>query len=403
MVTTMSTVSRTLTTVRLTALAAMLVVSPPSGWAAGKGPDAGGYTATDQVVYSFVDIAGTGGASVLAGVDDETALLTLGFPFNFYGEVYAAVCVSSNGAVYFLNEPALCASLNDFVHLDLTGTRLPFDLPGLFPLWSDLTFQAPGAGSVLYQTMGAVGSRRFVLQWNNAYPQGSQNPGTFQVVLSEGTNGILFQYRTANLGQGNPASQGAQATIGIRNAGGLDNGQQLQWSFDAPVLGDSSALSFSRAVAAPVITARAKPSRLWPPNNRPVAVTVSGTVTLGGAAVGISSAAYSVIDEYGQTQPSGAVTVAPDGSYSVTLTLTDSRRGNDRNGRTYTIVITVVDTAGNTATGSAVVLVPHDQGRDDDRDEDRDKDRDEDRDKDRDRDRERDRDRDSDNNDRDRG
>src|SRR5262249_10558702 len=33
-----------------------------------------------------------------------------------------------------------------------------------------------------------------------------------------------------------------------RNAGALTNSQQIEWSFDAPVLGDSSALQFSPAV-----------------------------------------------------------------------------------------------------------------------------------------------------------
>ena len=40
-------------------------------YAATKGPDGGGYTASDATVYSLVDISGAGGgASVLAGIDD---------------------------------------------------------------------------------------------------------------------------------------------------------------------------------------------------------------------------------------------------------------------------------------------------------------------------------------------
>jgi hypothetical protein len=358
----MRTLSRTLRTAPAAAVLAALLASAAPVSATDKGPDAGGYTATDAVVYSFVDIAGTGGASVLAGSDDGAALLTLAFPFSFYGQPYSTVCVSANGAMYFLTEAAVCAALNDFAHVDLTSTPPPIEAAGLYPLWSDLTFQVAGGGSVLYQTMGAVGSRRLIVQWNNAYPQGSASPVTLQVVLSESGNGILFQYKTVALAPGNPAGKGAQATVAIRNAGGHTTGEMIVWSVDAPVLADTSALSFSKVAAAPVITTQATPSSLWPPNNKPVAVTVSGTVALGGPGVGIASATYAVVDEYGQTQPSGAVSIGAGGAFSISLMLPASRRGNDGNGRTYTVTITVTDTAGNTGTGSAVVLVPHDQG-----------------------------------------
>jgi hypothetical protein len=216
--------------------------------AATKGPDAGGYTASDATVYSLVDISGAGGgASVLAGIDDGVVPLTLPFTFQFYGRPYTTLCASANGAVYFVAAASACTALADFANADLTSTATPNDLPALLPFWSDLTFQIPGAGAVFYQTIGAAGSRRFVVQWNNAYPQGSPNPVTFQVVLSEGSNRILFQYQSVGLGPANPASGGGLATVGIRNAGALTNNQQIAWSFDAPVLGDSSALLFSPA------------------------------------------------------------------------------------------------------------------------------------------------------------
>ena len=234
---------RQATALALSACAASVMVS-----AATKGPDAGGYTASDAAVYSLVDISGAGGgASVLAGIDDGVAVLTLPFTFQFYGRPYTVLCASANGALYFVAGASACGGFTDFANTDLANTAAPNDLPALLPFWSDLTFQVPGAGSVFYQTVGAAGSRRFVVQWNNAYPQGSPNPVTFQVVLSEGTNKILFQYQSVGLGPANPASKGGLATVGIRNAGALTNSQQIAWSFDAPVLGDGSALQFSLA------------------------------------------------------------------------------------------------------------------------------------------------------------
>ena len=237
---------RTRTALRVVAL----VIGTAVASAATKGPDAGGYTASDGVVYSMVDISGSGGGiSVLAGVDDGAVPLVVPFPFRFYGRSYTIVCASTNGALYFVEAADGCGGLDDFGNADLTSAPTVRDLPAVLPLWSDLTFDAPGAGAVFYQTVGAPGDRRFVVQWKDAYPQGSPNPVTFQVLLSETTGAVVFQYQTVALGAGNPASQGRQATVGIRNTQGVTTQQQIAWSFQAPVLGDATALVFSQAVS----------------------------------------------------------------------------------------------------------------------------------------------------------
>jgi hypothetical protein len=162
----------------------LLALLPATLGAATKGPDSGGYTATDATIYSFIDISGGGGGtSVLSGSDDSTAALTLPFTFQFYGMNYTLVCASSNGAIYFVPDSAACAAVataNDFANTDLTVSGTPNDLPGVLPFWTDLTFQQAGAGAIFYQSLGAVGSRRFVVQWNNVFPQGSASPISFR-------------------------------------------------------------------------------------------------------------------------------------------------------------------------------------------------------------------------------
>ena len=227
-------------------MAAVVAAAAALGLGATKGPDAGGYTATDAAVFSMVDISGgNGGVSILAGTDDGLAPLTLPFAFSFYGVSYTVLCASSNGALYFVNAASACAGFSDFANVDLSTNAAPNDFPSVLPFWTDLTFDLPGAGSVFYQTIGTPGSRRFVVQWSNAYPQGSANPVTFQVILSETSNRILFQYQAVTLGDANPATGGGLATIGIRNGGAPGNQQQVAWSFDAPVLADNSALLFT--------------------------------------------------------------------------------------------------------------------------------------------------------------
>jgi hypothetical protein len=354
----------------------LVACATAAGWAATRGPDIAGYVATDAAVFSFVDIAGgSGGASVLAGTDDGTAPLAIPFVFQFYGHAYSFVCVSTNGAMYFVPNSGACSAVaNDFANVDITAAGVPGDLPALLPLWTDLTFHVAGAGALFYQTLGVAGHRQFVVQWNNAYPQGSPNPVTFQVILTEGTNEIAFQYKKVGLGGGNPATNGAQATVGIRNTSGFQNQQQIPWSFSVPVLADSTAIVFSGESTPPLITATATPSTLWPPNGKVVRVTVSGSMTDTGG-VDAASGTYNVADSFGEADTKGTFTIQPDGRYSFTIGLTasnhqpnktdkaDKRNQNERGGgkpatRTYTITVAAKDIRGIAATKAVTVTVP---------------------------------------------
>jgi hypothetical protein len=93
-----------------------------------------------------------------------------------------------------------------------------------------------------------------------------------------------------------------------------------------------------------------------------VPVTISGSIADAGSGVNAGTAAYSVIDEYGQVQPSGPITLGSGGSYSFTILLQASRAGSDGDGRQYTITVSAKDNAGNLGSALTVVTVPHDQG-----------------------------------------
>jgi hypothetical protein len=93
-----------------------------------------------------------------------------------------------------------------------------------------------------------------------------------------------------------------------------------------------------------------------------VPVTISGTITDVGSGVNPNSAAYTVKDEYGEVQPKGAITLGAGGSYSFAVLLQASRSGTDLDGRRYTVTVHARDNAGNAASKSAAVIVPHDQG-----------------------------------------
>jgi hypothetical protein len=119
--------------------------------------------------------------------------------------------------------------------------------------------------------------------------------------------------------------------------------------------------TFKVDLTAPVVTAQANPTTLWPPNNKLVPVTVSGRVTdaSGGVPTMVS---FQVRDEYGLINTRGTARVGADGRYSFVVNLQASRTGQDKDGRLYTIIVTATDPAGNTGSARTFVVVPHDQG-----------------------------------------
>jgi hypothetical protein len=113
-----------------------------------------------------------------------------------------------------------------------------------------------------------------------------------------------------------------------------------------------------------VITVSATPKTLWPPNGKMVPVTIAGMITETDSGVDPNTPpAYAVKDEYGLIQPSGPITTLDvSGRYSFRIQLQASRKGNDKDGRQYTIIVSAQDKAGNMGSAFTRVIVPHDQG-----------------------------------------
>lgn len=211
----------------------------------------GGYTASTPS-YTFNNISTSPTATrILANTNTGAENVGIGFNFNFFGSSYSNLFASTNGTLAFGTANV------DNINRDLeTDSIARYNAPTIAVLWDAWTFKPKldaTTDALYYQTSGAVGSRQFTVQWNQAASKFATAPSgnvTFQAVLFENSNDIVFSYLDTFLANGTPENFGAGATVGIRNTNGNVNGQRLEWSYNTPFssyqLLPSQSLLFSR-------------------------------------------------------------------------------------------------------------------------------------------------------------
>lgn len=152
--------------------------------------------------------------------DIYSAAYNLGFTFNFFGNNYTQVVLSSNGVITFN-----VGSANAFcpwaipINPVVPSATLPQN--AIFCPWQDLFPPATPPGTNRYGTVGVAPNRKFVFEFCS-YPYFT--PGicpnityTGQVVLFEGTNVIEYHILNKQFCVG---WNGGRATQGIQNNGG---------------------------------------------------------------------------------------------------------------------------------------------------------------------------------------
>ena len=178
----------------------------------------------------------------MKGDDSYSDPVPIGFDFDFYGNTFTDAYININGVLHF-GCPSSDYSNGDSIPTDFDGSC---DLAGdagstrpmaILPFWDDIITTPKDLtcnedpivdecdewdwednyASVLYKTVGEVGSRKFIVQWTNMHLYSNPNIplGTFQVILYEGSNEFQVQYR--NLLGDPDRSQGSSATIGIQS------------------------------------------------------------------------------------------------------------------------------------------------------------------------------------------
>jgi hypothetical protein len=187
--------------------------------------------------YNFIDITKIG-TSLNLEDDDGTAQVGIGFPFTFYGQSADQVMVAYNGGILFDLSVGFFTSQNVALpDPDLGAAILPY--------WTDIYYQQPGDGNIYVATLGDAPNRRFVVEWFNLpimIGGIQQNSATFEAILYEGSNRILFQYADTDVGD--PArNDGITTTIGLNAPAGVE--AALQYSYHTASVGTGKAILFS--------------------------------------------------------------------------------------------------------------------------------------------------------------
>ena len=179
------------------------------------------------VAFAFEDISSSG--TNLSMDDDNSKAIELPFNFTFYKTPYNTVNINSNGTVSFTS-----------TSYNYSNTAIPTSsFPDLIAvLWDDL--DPSSGGGVYWEVRGTAPKRKLIIQWNNVPHYDGTNGVTFQAILFEGSNNILFQYQDVDF-ENESYNAGASATVGIQR----DDMKGLQYSVNTPALKDGLTILFT--------------------------------------------------------------------------------------------------------------------------------------------------------------
>lgn len=207
-----------------------------------------GYTASSTTFQPINLVPGDPGVvTILSNVDDATAQINLGSnTFRFSGTNYSSLYVSANGLITFGSPEG---AFNNTNLSDINQAVIA-------PLWDDwVTFQDAN-DQVVYQLRDTTNDGtddQLVIEWSQVYGyRTSPSSVTFQTILelNTGTTPGDIIYNYVDLDTGDSRSQGASATVGIKNP----NGNTSLVSFNNgsnPLIGSSRSIQIETNNANP--------------------------------------------------------------------------------------------------------------------------------------------------------
>jgi serine protease len=164
--------------------------------------------------------------------DDDAVEIVSDFPIEFAGAApgFTSLFVGSNGVLSFsgpvlnfINDPLPSAAAQTIVA----------------PFWDDLNPEA--FGEVVFETIGAAGSRELVIEYRQLPHFFNAGAVTFQAVFRENSPNIVFNYCDVQFEDDPFFSGGASATIGVQ----VQDGIAQLFSFDTASVNDGDSIIFS--------------------------------------------------------------------------------------------------------------------------------------------------------------
>lgn len=143
--------------------------------------------------YNYVTITGTN----LNLGDDSVAQITAPFAIPFGGGSFTSLEVGSNGTISFTD------GTSPFINNVIPGlTPVPVTL--VAPFWQDLYPVSGSAQNIFWAVVGTAPNRQLVVEWRNVRSFLCHNDSaatvTFEVVFSESSSDILFEYANTSFG-----------------------------------------------------------------------------------------------------------------------------------------------------------------------------------------------------------
>lgn len=217
------------------------------------------HCANPELQFQWVDIPHDVAHVVVLPSPDQYRQVTLPFAFNYGGADYSQAVISENGYLAFDPPPALYNQPVNFLMPFHNNPENGLD-EVLAPFWDNLdAVPAPspsGVNQAVYAALlPATGTTpaRYVVEWyrmrvidfvwvGGAERKTMMGQVTFQLILEEGTNRIIYQYRDLSGARGD----GSSATVGLEYNQGF-NGVQIAYNQRGAVQAGTAVHFFPRA------------------------------------------------------------------------------------------------------------------------------------------------------------
>jgi hypothetical protein len=179
-------------------------------------------TTSPHALTTIVGNPATVGVFAPPADDPISGAIPIGFPFPYWTPNAGTLQVNNNGWISIDQNYGVLGALA-YQNSAIPSTSAPNAI--FAPWWNDLILPAVSTGAVSYLAAGTAPNQTLTVQWTQeetwlAANTGNGDPGTFQVVLHEGTGVVDYHYNPAGI-LGTPGSAGtAGATVGWENNSG---------------------------------------------------------------------------------------------------------------------------------------------------------------------------------------